>query len=141
MEEEKEYELRLYMILLSQEVEPSDISKMVALEPDRTAEKGLPVREGATPHTQPQHNLWQLHSKADPVNSRIEDQFQGLKDAIGDNYDKISTLPPEIKRICKCVVYSDKPLPDLSFSPEQLAFLSDMNATLEIAIFSFNNEE
>jgi hypothetical protein len=141
MTEEKEYELRLYMILLSQEIEPSHISKMVALEPDRTAEKGLPVREGAAPHTQPQHNLWQLHSRADPVNSRIEDQFQGLKDAIGDSYGKISTLPPEIKRICKCVVYSDKPLPDLSFSPEQLAFLTDMNATLEIGVFSLNNEE
>ena len=141
MTEEKEYELRLYMILLSQEIEPSHISKMVALEPDRTAEKGLPVREGAAPHAQPQHNLWQLHSKADPVNSRIEDQFQGLKDAIGDSYDKISTLPPEIKRICKCVVFSDKPLPDLSFSPDQLAFLSNMNATLEIGVFSLNNEE
>ena len=47
MKEEKEYELRLYMILLSQEVEPSHISKLVALEPDRTAEKGLPVRESA----------------------------------------------------------------------------------------------
>jgi hypothetical protein len=138
---EREYELRLYMILLSQEVEPSDISKMVALEPDRTAEKGLPVREGAAPHARPQHNLWQLHSKADPVNSRIEDQFQGLKDAIGDSYGKISALPPEIKCICKCVVYSDKPLPDLSFSPDQLAFLSNMNATLEIAIFNLNNEE
>ena len=141
MTEEKEYELRLYMILLSQEIEPSHISKMVALEPDRTAEKGLPVREGAAPHAQPQHNLWQLHSKADPVNSRIEDQFQGLKDAIGDSYGKISTLPPEIKRICKCVVFSDKPLPDLSFSPDQLAFLSNMNATLEIGVFSLNNEE
>jgi hypothetical protein len=95
----------------------------------------------AAPHTQPQHNLWQLRSKADPVNSRIEDQFQGLKDAIGDSYGKISTLPPEIKCICKCVVYSDKLLPDLSFSPEQLAFLSDMNATLEIAVFNLNNEE
>jgi hypothetical protein len=141
MKEEKKYELRLYIILLSQEVEPSHISKMVALEPDRTAEKGLPVREGAAPHVQPQDNLWQLHSKADPVNSRIEDQFQGLKDAIGDSYGKISTLPPKIKCICKCVVYSDKPLPDLSFSPEQLAFISDMNATLEIAVFNLNNEE
>jgi hypothetical protein len=138
MKEEKEYELRLYMILLSQEVEPSHISKMVALEPDRTAEKGLPV---CAPRAKPQHNLWQLHSKADPVNSRIEDQFQGLKDAIGDSYGKISTLPPEIKRICKYVVYSNKHLPDLSFSPEQLAFLSDMNATLEIAVFNLNNEE
>jgi hypothetical protein len=138
MKEEKEYELRLYMILLSQEVEPSHISKMVALEPDRTAEKGLPVR---APRAKPQHNLWQLHSKADPVNSRIEDQFQGLKDAIGDSYGKISTLPPEIKRICKCVVYSNNRLPDLSFSPEQLVFLSDMNATLEIAVFNLNNEE
>ncbi len=38
MEEEKEYELRLYMILLSQEVEPSHISKMAALEPDNTSD-------------------------------------------------------------------------------------------------------
>ena len=141
MKEEREYELRLYMILLSQEVEPSNISKMVSLEPDRTAEKGLPVRERAAPPAPPQHNLWQLHSKADPVNSTVEDQFQGLKDAIGDSYDKIATLPPEIKCICKCVVYSDKPLPDLSFSPEQLAFMSNMNATLEIAVFNLNNEE
>jgi len=141
MKEEREYELRLYMILLSQEVEPSNISKMVLLEPDRTAEKGLPVREGATPPAPPQHHLWQLHSKVEPVNSRIEDQFQGLKDAIGDSYGKISTLPPEIKCICKCVVYSNKPLPDLSFSPEQLAFMSDMNATLEIEVYDFSDEE
>jgi hypothetical protein len=141
MKEEQEHELRLYLILLSQEVEPSKISKMVSLEPDRTAEKGLPVREGAAPPAPPQHHLWQLHSKADPINSRLEDQFQGLKDAIGDSYGKISTLPPEIKCICKCVVYSNKYLPDLSFSPEQLVFISDMNAALEIAVYNFNNEE
>jgi Domain of unknown function (DUF4279) len=141
MEEERKHELRLYIILLSQEIEPSNISKMLSLEPDRTAEKGLPVRERAAPPAAPQHNLWQLHSKADPINSRIEDQFQGLKDAIGDSYGKVATLPAEIKCICKCVVYSDKPLPDLSFSPEHLAFMSNMNATLEIAVFSLNNEE
>ena len=141
MEEEKEYELRLYIILLSQEVESSDISKMVALEPDRTAEKGLPVREGAALPAPPQHHLWQLHAKADPINSRLEDQFQGLKDAIGDSYGKVSKLPPEIKCICKCVVYSNTHLPDLSFSPEQLAFIANMNATLEIAVYSFSDEE
>ena len=141
MKEEQEYELRLYMILLSQEVEPSKISEMVSLEPDRTAEKGLPVREGAAPPAPPQHNLWQLHSKADPINSRLEDQFQGLKDAIGDSYGKVSKLPPEIKCICKCVVYSNKHLPDLSFSPEQLAFIANMNATLEIAVYNFSDEE
>jgi hypothetical protein len=49
VKEEKKYELRLYMILLSQEIEPSHTSKIVALEPDRMAEKGLPVREGGCP--------------------------------------------------------------------------------------------
>ena len=141
MKEEQEHELRLYLILLSQEVEPSEISKMVSLEPDRTAEKGLPVREGAAPPAPPPHHLWQLHAKADPINSRLEDQFQGLKDAIGDSYGKISALPPDIKCICKCVVYSNKPLPDLSFSPEQLAFIANMNATLEIAVYNFSDEE
>jgi Domain of unknown function (DUF4279) len=140
MKEEQEHELRLYLILLSQEVEPSEISKMVSLEPDRTAEKGLPVREGAAPPAPPQHHLWQLHSKTDPINSRLEDQFQGLKDAIGESYGKISTLPPEITCICKCVAYRNKNLPDLSFTPEQLVFISDMNATLEIEVYNFNNE-
>jgi hypothetical protein len=64
-----------------------------------------------------------------------------LKDAIGASYGKISTLPPEIKCICNCVVYSNNHLPDLFFSPEQLAFMSDMNATLEIAVYNFSDEE
>jgi Domain of unknown function (DUF4279) len=132
---EKNYELEFDVAFESEKISTDELERILQLIPDKVVKKGIPRKINAAV---PKTNILFVGSGVEKINSNVTDQINGLKIRLGD-YKRFSSLSDEISIFISCTVYAYKFTPDLSLSPKQIRFISDLGSGYGVTVYDFSN--
>ena len=133
MEEKKDFEIKIRLNITDFVCDPDVITKLLDLTPHRSWLIGEAViPQASNVHKQ---NGWSIDSPLSGVANTVDDQIDALKEVLLGKVEKFRELPEDVYVEILCVVYAYTHFPDIFFSNENISFLNEINACIDIDLY------
>ena len=132
-EENKEFEIKVRINITDFACDPSVITELFEILPDRSWIAGEPVVQQATNiHKQ---NGWSIYSPLSSTGNSIDDHLNKLKEILLPKVERFAKLPQGAEVELLCVIYAYKRFPDIYVCAENISFLYEINASIDIDVY------
>ncbi len=133
MEEEKDFEIRARLNVTKFLCDPSVITNLLGIPPDRTWLSGDPVVKGAANiHKQ---NGWSVFSPRSGPGISVDEQISALREILFPKIKGFTNLPNNSEVELLLVIYANKFFPDIYVSVENISFLSEIDASIDVDVY------
>ncbi len=133
MEEEKDFEIRARLNVTNFLCDPSVITNLLGIPPDRTWLSGDPVVKGAANiHKQ---NGWSVFSPRSGPGISVDEQINALREILFPKIKGFTNLPNNSEVELLLVIYANKFFPDIYVSVENISFLSEIDASIDVDVY------
>ena len=133
MEEEKGFEIRARLNVTDFLCDPSVITNLLGIPPDRTCLSGDPVVKGAA--NVHKRNGWSVFSPCSGSGISVDEQISALRETLFPKIKSFANLPNDSEVELLLLIYAYKFFPDIYVNVENISFLSEINASIDVDVY------